>query len=90
LRGTSDDPTGYVVPRAAEWYRFVLHNPSVAVALMAPANRAELDENLRVLENLEYLIARNSLRWPLMANACGDMRAHFRELKQPAKGIFWQ
>jgi predicted aldo/keto reductase-like oxidoreductase len=50
LRGTPDDPPGYVVPRAPAWYRFVLQAPSVAVALMAPDNRAELEEDLTVLE----------------------------------------
>jgi predicted aldo/keto reductase-like oxidoreductase len=37
------------VPRAPAWYRFVLQNPSVTVALMAPDDRAELDEDLSVL-----------------------------------------
>src|SRR5262249_30566912 len=42
LRPTPDDPPGFVVPRAPDWYRFVLQSPSVAVALMAPHDRAEL------------------------------------------------
>jgi len=50
LRGTSDDPSGFVVPRAPAWYRFALQSPSVAVALMAPDGRAELDEDLTVLD----------------------------------------
>jgi predicted aldo/keto reductase-like oxidoreductase len=50
LEGTPEDPRGFVVPRAPEWYRFVLHTPSVAVALMAPENRAELVEDLSVLQ----------------------------------------
>jgi predicted aldo/keto reductase-like oxidoreductase len=50
LDPTPDDPPGFVVPRAPDWYRFVLHHPSVTVALMAPANRAELDEDLTVLD----------------------------------------
>jgi predicted aldo/keto reductase-like oxidoreductase len=50
LRPTPDDPPGFVVPRAPLWYRFVLQSPSVAVALMAPQDRAELDEDLSVLE----------------------------------------
>jgi predicted aldo/keto reductase-like oxidoreductase len=49
LRPTPDDPPGFVVPRAPAWYRFALQSPSVAVALMAPESRAELEEDLTVL-----------------------------------------
>jgi predicted aldo/keto reductase-like oxidoreductase len=49
MRPTPDDPPGFVVPRAPAWYRFALQSPSVAVVLAAPANRAELDEDLEVL-----------------------------------------
>jgi aryl-alcohol dehydrogenase-like predicted oxidoreductase len=49
LRPTQDDPPGFAVPGAAEWYRFVLQSPSVAVALAAPHSRAELGEDLQVL-----------------------------------------
>jgi predicted aldo/keto reductase-like oxidoreductase len=50
LRGTPEDPAGYVPPPAPAWYRFALQTPSVTVALMAPDNRGELEENLTVLE----------------------------------------
>jgi predicted aldo/keto reductase-like oxidoreductase len=50
LRGTPDDPPGFAVPPAPAWYRFALQSPWVAVALMAPESRGELDEDLRVLE----------------------------------------
>jgi predicted aldo/keto reductase-like oxidoreductase len=50
LRPTPDDPPGFAVPQAPAWYRFALQMPSVTVALMAPGNRAELEEDLRVLE----------------------------------------
>jgi aryl-alcohol dehydrogenase-like predicted oxidoreductase len=50
LRGTRDDPPGFVVPPAPAWYRFALQSPSVTVALMAPGNRQELEEDLTVLE----------------------------------------
>ncbi len=50
LRPTPDDPSGFVVPQAPTWYRFALQSPSVAVALMAPHDRRELEENLTVLE----------------------------------------
>jgi aryl-alcohol dehydrogenase-like predicted oxidoreductase len=62
LRPTPDDPAGFSVPRAPTWYRFVLQEPAVAVTLCAPQTRAELDENLRVLEatgpltNEEYAV----------------------------------
>jgi predicted aldo/keto reductase-like oxidoreductase len=49
LRGTPDDPAGFVAPRAPAWYRFALQSASVAVALMAPENRAELEDDLTVL-----------------------------------------
>jgi predicted aldo/keto reductase-like oxidoreductase len=50
LRATPEDPPGFTVPRAPDWYRFALHSPSVSIALMAPDNRAELEEDLHVLE----------------------------------------
>src|SRR5262249_13196430 len=50
LRPTPDDPGGFSVPRAPSWYRFVLQQPAVAVTLAAPQTRAELDEDLRVLD----------------------------------------
>jgi predicted aldo/keto reductase-like oxidoreductase len=49
-RGTPDDPPGFVPPPAPLWYRFALQHPAVTVALMAPADRAELEEDLAVLE----------------------------------------
>jgi predicted aldo/keto reductase-like oxidoreductase len=57
LRGTPDDPPGFRVPRAPSWYRFALQTPSVSMALMAPDNRAELEEDLAVLEAHEPLAA---------------------------------
>lgn len=50
LRSTPDDPPGFDVPAAPEWYRFALQSPSVTVVLAAPASRAELDEDLSVLD----------------------------------------
>jgi predicted aldo/keto reductase-like oxidoreductase len=52
LRSTPDDPPGFKLPSAPAWYRFALQNPSVTVVLMAPADRAELDEDLTVLDAL--------------------------------------
>src|SRR6202023_3041683 len=49
-QGTPDDPPGFAVPAAPGWYRFVLHSPSVAVVLAAPNDRAELEQDLGVLD----------------------------------------
>jgi predicted aldo/keto reductase-like oxidoreductase len=51
MKPTQGDPEGYDPPSAPEWYRYALANPSVAVALMAPNGRQELDENLRLMED---------------------------------------
>ncbi len=53
LQGTPDDPPGFVVPPATDWYRFVLQSPSVAVVLAAPHTRAELEQDLQVLRSPE-------------------------------------
>jgi predicted aldo/keto reductase-like oxidoreductase len=50
LRATPEDPPGFRPPSAPAWYRFALQPPSVTVALMAPDNRTELEENLTVLQ----------------------------------------
>jgi aryl-alcohol dehydrogenase-like predicted oxidoreductase len=47
---TPADPPGFTVPRPPAWYRFVLQQAAVAVTLTAPQTRAELDENLLVLD----------------------------------------
>ena len=51
LKPTCEGPPGLSVPPAREWYRFVLSNPSVAVTLMAPNGRDELDDNLLLLDD---------------------------------------
>jgi predicted aldo/keto reductase-like oxidoreductase len=50
LQPTPDDPPGFRVPPAPAWYRFALQHPSATVALMAPENRTELEEDLTVLQ----------------------------------------
>jgi predicted aldo/keto reductase-like oxidoreductase len=50
LHPTPDDPPRFSVPRAPDWYGFVLQHPAVAVTLAAPHTRAELEEDLQVLE----------------------------------------
>ena len=51
MKSTPDDPPGFVPPPAKEWYRFALANSSVAVALTAPLDRDELDQNLALLDD---------------------------------------
>jgi len=45
-------PRGWTgpVPNAGDCYRFCLSSPHVDVVLTSPANRAQLEENLRSLE----------------------------------------
>jgi predicted aldo/keto reductase-like oxidoreductase len=74
LRPTPDDPPGFVVPPAPAWYRFVLHNPSVSVALMAPENRAELEEDLTVLDH----------HVPLSAEEFDRLAAHGQRVRKHA------
>jgi aryl-alcohol dehydrogenase-like predicted oxidoreductase len=50
VRPTPEDPPVFSVPRAPDWYRFVLQQPGVAVTLAAPQSRKELEEDLLVLE----------------------------------------
>jgi len=45
MQPTPDDPRGWEPPKAQEWYRYALANPSVSVALMAPNGAAELRQN---------------------------------------------
>jgi predicted aldo/keto reductase-like oxidoreductase len=49
LRSTPNDPAGFTVPSAPDWYRFVLQSSSVAVVLAAPNDRHELEHDLEVL-----------------------------------------
>ena len=51
LKPTPEDPPGFRPPPAPDWYRFTLCHPSVTVSLMAPNGRAELEENLKVLDD---------------------------------------
>jgi predicted aldo/keto reductase-like oxidoreductase len=77
LRATPDDPPGFAVPRAPAWYRFVLQHPSVSVALMAPDNRAELEEDLTVLD----------APGPLAAEEYERLAEHGRRVKKHAGGF---
>jgi predicted aldo/keto reductase-like oxidoreductase len=74
LRGTPDDPPGFVVPPAPAWYRFVLQSPSVTVALMAPESREELEEDLTVLR----------ARGPLSAEEYEQLARHGQRVRRHA------
>ena len=50
LASTPNDPPGFEPPTALECYRFCLAHPGVSVALVAPNDRAELEENLTLLD----------------------------------------
>jgi predicted aldo/keto reductase-like oxidoreductase len=77
LRPTPDDPPGFVVPDAPSWYRWVLQSPSVAVALMSPHNRVELDEDLSVLD----------ARGPLPPEEFERLAEHGRRVRKHAGGF---
>ena len=51
MKPTTSDPEDFSPPPAPEWYRYALANPSVAVVLMAPNGRDELDHNLGLLDD---------------------------------------
>jgi predicted aldo/keto reductase-like oxidoreductase len=48
---TPADPSGFLPPAPKDWYRFVLANSDITVALMAPNGPQELDENLHLLHD---------------------------------------
>jgi predicted aldo/keto reductase-like oxidoreductase len=77
LGRTPDDPPGFVAPRAPEWYRFVLGRPEVSVALMAPRDRAELDDDLSVL----------AADGPLPAVEYDRLAEHGRRVRRHAGGF---
>ncbi len=74
LRPTPDDPPGFSVPRPPDWYRFVLQHPAVDVTLAAPQTRAELDEDLRVLD----------AEGPLSQDAYSALEEHGARVRQHA------
>jgi predicted aldo/keto reductase-like oxidoreductase len=76
-RPTPSDPPGFAVPSAPSWYRFVLQCPSVAVALMAPHDRAELEEDLAVLDSAG----------PLPADEYDRLAEHGRRVRRHAGGF---
>ena len=73
MQATPDDPPGFVVPGGSQWYRFVLHSPSVAVVLAAPHSRAELAEDLGLLR-----------MGPLTAEEFAALAAHGERVRRHA------
>ena len=65
------------MPPAPDWYRWVLQNPSVAVTLMAPHDRAELEEDLGVLD----------ADGPLPADEYERLVEHGRRVRRHAGGF---
>lgn len=51
LQATPDDPPDFSPSPAGQWYRFVLCQSDVTVAVMAPDSESELGDNLEVLAN---------------------------------------
>lgn len=51
LKATPEDPPGFHPPAPVDCYRFCLANPAVSVALAAPGNRRQLEDDLRLLED---------------------------------------
>ena len=78
LQTTPDDPPDFMPPSAVDCYRFCLAHPAISVALMAPGNRAELEENLKLLDDW---------RAPEAAKR-EDLLAHGDRVKKHA-GVFW-
>jgi len=78
LEPTPDDPPDFTPPPAVECYRFCLGNPAVAVALAAPGNRDELEQDLALLDD-----------WRAPGeNARESLLAHGERVRKNA-GVFW-
>jgi predicted aldo/keto reductase-like oxidoreductase len=78
LNRTPDDPPDFTPPGAAEWYRFCLANPAVAVALAAPGNRDELEQAFALLDDWR----------PPDQHAQESLREHGDRVRKNA-GAFW-
>ena len=60
---------GGSVPSAADCYGYALHHPAVHVALTSPASTAELEENVPVARDEQWLSAEQVASW----QAYGDL-----------------
>jgi aryl-alcohol dehydrogenase-like predicted oxidoreductase len=77
LHSTPDDPPGFEVPRATGWYRFVLQSDAVTVVLAAPHTRAELLEDLEVLD----------VGGPLVSEEYERLAAHGQRVRRHAEAF---
>lgn len=78
MGATPDDPAGFAPPIPPDCYRFCLAHDSVAVALAAPGNREELEQDLAVLDD-----------WgPLGKEAMESIRRHGDRVRKHARE-FW-
>jgi predicted aldo/keto reductase-like oxidoreductase len=78
LHRTPDDPPDFTPPSAVECYRFCLAHPAVAVALAAPGNRDELEQDLVLLDD-----------WCVPAEHAREcLLAHGERVRKNA-GAFW-
>jgi predicted aldo/keto reductase-like oxidoreductase len=78
LAPTPADPAGFQPPGAADWYRFCLAEPAIAVVLTAPGDRRELEENLALLDDWR----------PPHADQHEALRLHGDRVRGHA-GLFW-
>ncbi len=78
LAGTPEDPHGFTPPSAFECYRFCLTNPGVAVTLMAPGNRSELDQDLELMDG-----------WHAQEDAARESLVAHGERVRRTTGEFW-
>jgi predicted aldo/keto reductase-like oxidoreductase len=83
LQPTRDDPPDFAPVPAPAWYRFVLQSPSVTVALMAPESRAELEEDLNVLDTPDRSRETSTGASPSTASASAATQAVFPEPVSP-------
>jgi len=75
---TPEDPSGVQLPTPADCYRFCLANRNVAVVLMAPASRPELESDLALFDDWR----------PPSAAEREAIRAHGERVRRTA-GTFW-
>lgn len=66
LKATPGNAEGYTPRPATDWYRYVLSHPEISIALMAPCNSEELNENLALLHQW----------WPLSQEDMEEMSSH--------------
>jgi len=78
MGSTPEDPPGFMPPSAAECYRFCLAQPAVSVVLAAPGNRAELDQDLELLDD-----------WRAPAEEERDLLLGHGERVRKHAGTFW-